>query len=102
MVSLKVKHLKTLSQKTTGLLNVKVAYPVYFNTHFGIHTFGLGFFIDVIIINKQNVVQKVVQSLAPNRVLFWNPRYDGVIELPVGTIKELKIEKGDTISVICY
>lgn len=99
MIELKVKRLTGFA-KVKGLLNAKKAQPILFKTRFGIHTFGMKFPIDVIILDNQNRVVSMSQALNPNRVLFWNPICTSCIELPMGKVKELKIKKGDTIKVI--
>ena len=68
-------------------------------THFGIHTFGLRFPIDVLILDNRNKVVSIKQSLKPCRIFLWNPIYEKVIELPSGTIKEKSIEMHDTIDL---
>lgn len=98
MVQLKVKELKSLKDKTIGLINAKKAYPVLIKTRFGIHTFGLKFAIDVLILNKENQVVKLVENLKPNRIFLWNPIFYKVIELPAGIIKEKRIRVGDKIT----
>lgn len=98
MVILKVKKL-TGFDRITGLIGAKKAYPVFLNTRFGIHTFGLKFNIDVIILNKKNEVVKTAGNLKPNRVFFWPLLYNKVLELPAGEIKKHKIRIGDKLGL---
>ncbi|HSD98620.1 MAG TPA: DUF192 domain-containing protein [Patescibacteria group bacterium] len=74
-----------------GLLFSKKPKPILFQTRWGIHTFGMKYPIDVVIVDKKNIVQKIKQGLRPNRFFFWNPCFDKVLELPSGTIEHLKI-----------
>ena len=97
MITLEVHFLKTLSEKSKGLLGATKGYAVYFTTRFGIHTFGMKFSIDVLILDSNNIVVKYVEKLAPNKLFFWNPRFDKIIELPSGEIQKQKIQCGDTI-----
>lgn len=99
MIQLKVKELKSLKDKTIGLLNAQKAYPVLIQTRFGIHTFGLKFAIDVLILNKENQVVKLVEKLKPNRIYLWNPIFNKVIELPTRMINKKKIRTGNTIKL---
>lgn len=62
-------------------------YPVYFETRFGIHTFGMTKPIDVFILNKENKVVKICKSIKPGRIFIWNPKYYKVLETPVDFIK---------------
>lgn len=97
-VKLKVKKLSGW-RAAIGLINSKKAHPVFFKTRFGIHTFGLKFPIDVLILDKNNKVVKVCKNLKPNRIFLWNPKFFNVIELPAGQIGRDKIKIGDTIKI---
>lgn len=85
--------------KLLGLIGAKKPYSIFFQTRFGIHTFGLKFPIDVLILDKNNKVVKLRQNLKQNRIFVWNPKYNNVIELPVGTIEKKKIKIGNKISM---
>lgn len=82
-----------------GLLLRKKTHPILFHTRFGIHTFGMQFPVDVLILDKKNIVRKIKQNLVPNRLFFWNPIYDTVIELPNGTIQKQKLTVEKTIEL---
>lgn len=99
MLKLKIKRLENPIEKTVGLIGREKAYPVMLETHFGIHTIGLRFSIDVLILDSQKRVAVLKESLSPYRIFFWNPRYRTVLELPEGTIKKHNIKKGTTISL---
>ena len=96
-ISSQIVEAKTWKQKVFGLTIAHNPYPICFNTHLGIHTFGMKYAIDVLILNKESIVVKVKQNLEPNRVLLWNPIYSTVIELPTGTIKNTQTKTGDYI-----
>lgn len=98
-MEIKVKRLFGVS-KSIGLLGRKKASPVIFNTRFGIHTFGMRFPIDAVILNKNNEVVSYKKNLVPNRVFVWNPKYEKVLELPKGFISKNKIIKGDKLNLI--
>lgn len=99
-MNLKVKYLKSIQEKTLGLLMFNKPLPVMFKTRFGIHTFGLQYPIDIIILNNKNVTVKLCHKLPPNRLFFWNPKYDKVIELPEGFIDKYRIKFGQIIKLI--
>lgn len=99
MLKLKVKRLKTLKEKTIGLIGHENIASVIFETRFGIHTFGLKFPIDVLILDSQKRVVVLKESLSPNSIFLWNPRYKIVLELPAGTIKKYNIRKGTKIQL---
>lgn len=93
---LKVKKLPWyLSGK--GLLGTKKANSIYFQTRFGIHTFGMHYPIDVVILDNQYCVRVTKQKLKPNTFFFWNPLFQHVIELPEGAVTKLKIEKNQKL-----
>lgn len=98
MVALKVKELKSWRKKIVGLIGKEKPENVLIRTRFGIHTFFLKFQIDVVILDNKN---KVVDAkmIKPNRIFFWNPVYDKILELPARTIKEKKIKIGDRIKL---
>lgn len=88
----------TLLKASIGLLGQKKAYPIYFKTRFGIHTFTLPFSIDIVILDK-NFRVTITKTVKPNRVLFWNPHYYHVIELPQGFIQKYEIKIGDILLI---
>lgn len=93
------KHLvqKTGIKKFIGLMGKDRPETIIFKTRFGIHTFFLKFPIDLIIVSKEKRVVFIKKSVKPNRVVFWDFRYDTVIELPEGLIKKLNINKGSIL-----
>ena len=99
MITLEAKKLRSHAHKTRGLIGAKKIYPVFFTTRWGIHTFGVLFPIDVLILNDENTVVALRSHLPPNRIFFWNPKYERVVELPAGTIQDKKIELGETITL---
>lgn len=77
----------------------KTPRAVYFETRFGIHTFGLKFPIDILILDKSNKIKIIKENFNPNKILFWNPIFKRVIELPEGTIKNKKILANDEVKI---
>ncbi|MCL5438762.1 MAG: DUF192 domain-containing protein [Patescibacteria group bacterium] len=102
MIKLKVKILRSFKEKTIGLLNAKKAIPVFIKTRFGIHTFGLKFSIDVLVLDKNDKVVKISKNLRPDRIFLWNPVFNKIVELPSGEINKNKIKIGDKIRIISY
>ena len=92
--------MSSLRDRTLGLLQYDKPIALIFHTRFGIHTFGLKYPIDVIILNKDGKVVKIRENLQPNRIFLWNPRYAKVIELPEETIRRLKTKVGDQLSLM--
>jgi len=84
--------------KLKGLMGKKRAEAVLFKTRFGIHTFFLKFPIDILVLNKKHEAI-LAKTIKRNRMVFWNIKFDTVIELPSGTLKRSRTEKGDIISL---
>lgn len=99
VISIEAKYLTSWREKSKGLIGEKKAFPVFFKTRFGIHTFGMKFPIDVVILDKKMVVVSLKENLKPNRFLFWNPIYCGVLELPSGEAKRIGIEKDSLLKL---
>ena len=97
MNTLKVKLLKSLRDRGIGLIGKKKPETIMFYTRFGIHTFGMKFPIDVLILDEDDKVVKLVENLKPNKIFFWPPKFKKVLELPSGFIKNNKIEIGGKI-----
>lgn len=90
---------KTGLSKTKGLLFNKTAKTLVFKTGFGIHTFFMKFPIDLMILNNKMKVVFIKEHIKPNRVIFWNPKYTLVVEMPQGSISKSKTSPGDIISL---
>ncbi len=86
-------------EKVNGLLLYDTPRTIIFRTHFGIHTFGMKYPIDAIVLNKQKQVVALKKHLKPNRIFLWNPKYSFVIELPTGSIEKSKTHLRDTITL---
>ena len=65
-----------------------------------IHTIGMGYAIDAIYLDRQEVVLRVDESLKPGRVLPPQRGAKHVLELPDGSAKRWKILTGDKLEVI--
>jgi len=96
---LKVNQAKTLWQKVIGLIGSTKPYSLFFKTRWGIHTFGMRFPLDILILDERQCAVKLKESLKPNHVFFWNPRFNQVVELPENTIHKRKIQVGEKIKL---
>ncbi len=86
MIKLKVRKVGLIG-KTLGLIGKRNPEILLFKTRFGIHTFGLRFPIDVLILDDNGKIVQAKEGMGPNSIFFWNPKYKTVLELPVGDIK---------------
>ena len=96
IVSQKFSKKKGLG-KLRGLIGNKPSQTLIFKTRFGIHTFFLSSPIDLIVIDKNKKVVFIKKKVKPNRLVFWNIKYDTVIEMPSGTLEKSKTRKGDIL-----
>lgn len=94
---LSLENADTIWAATKGLIGAPRPFGLHFKTRFGIHTFGLTFPIDVLILDKKNTVVVYKKNLKPCRFFFWQPKWDTVIELPSGTITKRRITIGTHI-----
>lgn len=100
MVNLKVKEAQNIKEKITGLIGKDKSSALLIKTRFGIHTFGLKFPIDILILDKNNKVVKMKKSLKPNNIFLWNPLHGKVIELPEGTINQKKMRIKSVVQLL--
>jgi uncharacterized protein len=61
-----------------------------------VHTFGMRFAIDLVYIDRRNVVRKVRNSVPPGR-LSGCLRAHSVLELAAGTLERTPVHPGDTL-----
>lgn len=84
-------------RKIIGLIGKDKPEIVIFKSRFGIHTFFLKFPIDLVVVSKEKKVVFAKKSVKPGRIVFWNFRYDTVIELPEGSIEKSSINTGSIL-----
>ncbi len=66
----------------------------------GVHTFGMKFPIDVIVLDKKNRIIDLFKDLLPNRLTPIYLRAASVIELPAGTVEASGVATGDDIVLV--
>lgn len=94
-----IREAKTYKEKKLGLLGSDGTTGLFMRTRWGVHTFGMKFPIDVIILDTKNRVVKYKRNLKPRKCFFWNPKYNQVVEIPTNLVREGTIEIGDEISI---
>src|SRR3989338_2091182 len=95
--NVKVVFLKGLKEKSLGAINKNSDAVFLIETRFGIHTFFMYHLLDIVVLDRKGKIVKVRESLKPNRLFFWNPRYSYIIEAPAGLIKELELDLGNIL-----
>lgn len=71
----------SLLKSTLGLLNQPPGTAMLFKTRWGIHTFGMRYPIDILIMDDLLKIVQIKKNLQPNRFFFWNPKYSIIVEL---------------------
>lgn len=100
MKMITVHRLNSIVSKAFGLIGQADLSPVFFNTRWGIHTFFMKHPIDVLILDDSYHVVQLKEGLKPFSIYFWNPKYCHVVELPNGMITQLKIKRGQQLTVV--
>ncbi|MCX7928769.1 MAG: DUF192 domain-containing protein [Patescibacteria group bacterium] len=96
MLIVRAKKLGFL-ESVAGLMFGFQKPPVYFESRIGIHTFWVFYPIDVIILNRQGIVIKLVESLKPNQILFLGFKSFVALECKSCFIKDNKLKVGDKV-----
>ena len=99
MATLKVKLCSSIANRTIGQIGKTKPEPLMFLTRFGIHTFGIRFPLDIIVLEDNGTIVKLKQGLKPNHIFFWPLKFNKVLELPEGYIKTRKIKIGSKLSL---
>ncbi len=81
----------TIIKSSIGLLNQPQETAMLFKTRWGIHTLGMKYPLDIIILNGNMKIVKIKKNLQPNRIFFWNPFYCQIIEIPSNQKTIIKI-----------
>ncbi len=99
----KISKAVTFFQRTRGLLGrkeIKKGEGLYIPKCRAIHTFFMSFPIDVVFIDNDYRITRVVSSLVPFRIALGHQNTAGVLELSAGMLKDNRCVAGDKISFI--
>ncbi len=99
-MTLRVKIAGSWWRQTVGLIGQKKIQPTLFNTHFGIHTFGMRVPLDVLVLDRDQTIVKLKENLPPTRFFFWNLKYNLVLELPAGFICQNNLKVGERLTLV--
>ena len=65
-----------------------------------IHSFGMQFSFDAIYLDSEYKIIALYENIKKNRILPYKHSAKNVLELPLGTIKNKKLEPGDELKLI--
>lgn len=89
--------LRSFWKKSRGMIGEDKPKRLLIKTRFGIHTFGMKYPIDVVVLDGGHFVKTIKKSLPPNRLFFWKPSYGQILELPQGDVCKFGIMKGQKL-----
>lgn len=92
-------HAQAWHEKAQGLIGKLEGTAIYFQTRLGVHTFGVKFPIDIVICDFELTVKRIFENVEPGHVVLWNPIWNNVFELPVGTAHPANLNLGDTLQI---
>ena len=98
----KVRKADSFFTRLVGLLKRRTLGPeeaLWLIPSKGIHTIGMKFPIDVIFLDKSNVVLGAISELAPYRITGVRLWGHSVLELPKGTLRKTRTEVGDELEI---
>jgi uncharacterized membrane protein (UPF0127 family) len=98
----KVRKADNFMTRLVGLLKRTTLGPeeaLWLMPSKGIHTIGMKFPIDVVFLNKNQLVVGLISAMAPYRLSSVHLRSFSVLELPNGTIKKSRTEVGDQFEI---
>jgi len=93
----------TLSGRIKGLIGrkkLKGGEALVIKPCNSVHTFFMRFPIDLLFVDRQDRIVKIVQAIPPFRLSSISLGASYVIELPAGTINSSQTKVGDQISII--
>ncbi|MGB7947980.1 MAG: DUF192 domain-containing protein [Candidatus Binatia bacterium] len=98
----KVRKADSFITRLVGLLkrtNLGPEEALWLMPSKGVHTIGMKFPIDVIFLDRDNVVLSIVSGLLPYRITGVHLKGHSVLELPKGTLKKSRTEVGDQLEI---
>jgi len=94
-----VERTETIAERTKGLLGraeLKNNEALWITPCNSVHTMGMKYQLDILYIDRNHLVKKIVQHLPPRR-MSWCMGAQSTIELKSGTVKESGIRIGNRV-----
>ena len=97
-----IQHADTFAAKLIGLLGTK-QFPDFDGLYFpGVnctHTFFMQYPIDVLFLDKNDIVLKIAEAVKPFRVIWGKENCSAVLEMKAGGAVEKNIKVGDSFQL---
>ncbi|HEY0394564.1 MAG TPA: DUF192 domain-containing protein [Candidatus Elarobacter sp.] len=103
IVATRIDQLSTFLHRAVGLLARTTIRPdegVWITSCRAIHTIGMRVAIDVIFVDDDGHVIRVVHNVKPNRVALSCPGARAVVELGSGALREVDVVPGDRLELV--
>ena len=97
--TLYVRKIRSPFGAAKGLIGKQTPFAILIYTRWGIHTFGMRYPIDVLVLNNKQTIVALKEHLKPNRIFVWNPLFTTLIELPKNTIQKKRLSIGQKIII---
>jgi uncharacterized membrane protein (UPF0127 family) len=92
-----------LAARMRGLLgrnNLEMDHALYIKPCGSIHTFGMRFSLDLIFLDKNLSVVKIVHDVSPGKMVLGGKYAASVIELESGWFDWQKLNAGDSVALV--
>jgi len=97
-----VETAESLFARLKGLLgrsSLQKGHALWLRPCNGIHTFGMRFPIDVVILDSEQRVIASISDLLPNKITKIYRRAASVLELPAGTLAGMSLDIGERVVI---
>ena len=103
IVATRIDRLSSFLHRAVGLLARTTLRPdegVWITSCRAIHTIGMRVAIDVIFVDREGYVIRIVQNVRPNRFAVSCKGAQGVVELGCGALREVDVLPGDVLELV--
>jgi hypothetical protein len=101
ILAARVRLARSLRDRTVGLLGTSelpAGHGLWIERSPSIHMFFMRYAIDVVFVDGEGRVVRIVENLRPWRIVAWVPRARDCIELPAGSVGPTGTTVGDIVA----
>jgi uncharacterized membrane protein (UPF0127 family) len=103
ILATRIDRLSSFLHRAVGLLARTTIRPdegVWITSCRAIHTLGMKVAIDVIFVDRNGYVVRIVSNVRPNRVALSCRGAHGVVELGAGALRDVDVMPGDVLELV--